>query len=823
MIRPLLLLCCALLSLARAQPAPTAAPPTTWQRPPPEVQRVLDAPDLPSLWISPTRASALLATSDPAPPLADLSRASLKLAGARIYPSNRARVGETCTRALTLKRLDTGVERAVPLPAGACVVRLRWAADGARFALANRVEAGVEVYIFDVKSFKLKQIKDLALNPMLGAELQWMPDQRQLLVKAVAPGAAPARSATPLGPIVAETSGSSASSTYEARDLLASPDDDAAFAFYASSQLALVSADTGKVNRLGAPGLLGDVSPSPDGSTILVQTLLPPFSHRVAWGQFQARLELWDNPERGASRTFATLPAAETVPIDGVPTGPRDVGWRPNEPRTLVWLEALDGGDPDRAVAHRDRLMALPLDRAALNSPATELHRATHRIVGVWWGARGQLLVRELDRDRRWSHTWLRWADLSRKLFDLSAKDHYADPGQPMMETLPTGTSVMVEEGDHIFLAGPGGSPAGDRPFVDRLNLRTGASERLFRSDPDVYESPVAWLDLASHTMLTRRESPSEVPNYQRRALAPSTAPAAPGEAAWTGPMTPVTAFPDPTPELRQIRRELVQYTRADGVPLSFTLYLPPGYQEGTRLPTVLTAYPLEFSDPSTAGQVKGSDRTSLRLRGSSPLFLLLSGYAVLYNASMPVIGPPETAYDSFVEQVVASAAAAIDQAVAMGVTDRDRVAVWGHSHGGLMVATLLAHSDLFRAGIARSGAYNHTIRPFGFQNEHRTLWEATDTYLKLSPVMFAPQINEPILIIHGAADQNPGTIPFQSARLYEAIRGVGGTARLVMLPDELHGYAAKESIEQVLAEQVRWMDRWVKGAAPRAQPEVRP
>ena len=656
--------------------------------------------------------------------------------------------------------------------------------------------------------------------PTLGSELQWMPDQRTLLVKAVASGAPPPRSETPLGPIVAETSGSAASSTYEARDLLVSPDDDALFAYYATSQLTLVASDTGKLTPLGAPALLGDVSPSPDGSTLLVERLIPPFSHRVAWSRFQQSLELWDSPSpgaaRGAVRTFTNLPAAETVPLDGVPTGPRSVGWRPNEPRTLVWIEALDGGDPDRVVAKRDRLLELALDRAPLNSPATELHLATHRVVGAWWGARGQIIVREWDRDRRWTSTWLHWADLNRQLFDLSVADHYADPGQPMMEIQPNGSAVMVSEGDGIFLAGPGGSPTGDRPFVDRLDLRTGERARLFRSDADVYETVVGWLDLSSHTLLTRRESPTEVPNYMKRALAPSVGAAEPGEASWTSTMDPVTSFPDPTPELRQIQRRLVTYTRADGVALSFTLYLPPGYQEGTRLPTVLTAYPLEFSDASTAGQVKGSDRTSLKLRGASPLFLLLSGYAVLSNASMPVIGPPETAYDTFVEQVVSSASAAIDKAVEMGVTDRDRVAVWGHSHGGLMVATLLAHSDLFRAGIARSGAYNHTIRPIGFQSEHRTLCQATDTYQNLSPLMFAPQINEPILIIHGAADQNPGTIPFQSQRLYEAIRGVGGTARLVLLPDELHGYAARESVEQVLYEQVSWMDRWVKGAAPR-------
>jgi dipeptidyl aminopeptidase/acylaminoacyl peptidase len=262
--------------------------------------------------------------------------------------------------------------------------------------------------------------------------------------------------------------------------------------------------------------------------------------------------------------------------------------------------------------------------------------------------------------------------------------------------------------------------------------------------------------------------------------------------------------------------RAPLTYTRADGVPLSFTLYTPPGWKAGDPpLPTVVHAYPREFSDPATAGQVSGSEQQFLRPYGPTPLYFALHGYAVLDNTTMPVLGDPDTAYDTFVEQLVASAKAAVDEAVRRGVTDRDRVGVTGHSHGGLMTATLLAHSDLFKAGIARSGAYNHTIRPFGFQSERRTLWEARETYLGLSPVMFAPQLKEPLLLIHGARDENPGTIPFQSERLFEAIRGSGGTARWVSLPFEGHGYAALESVKHVLAEQLAWFDRYVRDMAP--------
>jgi dipeptidyl aminopeptidase/acylaminoacyl peptidase len=277
-----------------------------------------------------------------------------------------------------------------------------------------------------------------------------------------------------------------------------------------------------------------------------------------------------------------------------------------------------------------------------------------------------------------------------------------------------------------------------------------------------------------------------------------------------------ITNFTDPAPQLTSIQKRIVKFERADGTPLSFTLYLPPGYQVGTRLPTVIDAYPLEYSDQGTAGQVTGSDRRYTRLSGGSSLFFLLDGYAVLQNVTMPVIGDPDTMYNTFVEQLVSSAEAAVQKAVEMGVADPERIGVMGHSHGGLMTATLLAHSDLFRAGIARSGAYNHTMRPFGFQSERRTLWQARDNYVKLSPVMHADKLNEPILIIHGEADQNPGTVPIQSEKLFESVRGTGGTSRLVMLPHEQHGYSSREAVEHVLAEQLSWFDRYVKNAAPR-------
>jgi dipeptidyl aminopeptidase/acylaminoacyl peptidase len=405
-------------------------------------------------------------------------------------------------------------------------------------------------------------------------------------------------------------------------------------------------------------------------------------------------------------------------------------------------------------------------------------------------------------------------------IWSRSVQDRYGDPGTPVTRVITAGQRAIMQDGDWIYLIGAGASPEGDRPFLDRYNLQTQKSERLFRSDATAYES-VGSVLIGGKQFITRRESPTEAPNFFIRTLGDSSANAM-GNGAATSTARGLTKYPDPTPQLKGIKKQLVTYKRADGVQCSFTLYLPPNYKEGTRLPTVVWAYPLEFNDASTAGQVSGSTQRFTQILGPSHLFFLLEGYAILDNATMPVVGNPETVNNTYIEQIVMSAKAAIDKAAEMGVTDPARVGVGGHSYGAFMTANLLAHSDLFRAGIARSGAYNRTLTPFGFQSERRTIWEAPELYMKVSPFLYANKINEPILMIHGEADDNSGTFPIQSERMYQALRGNGGTARLVMLPLEAHGYAGRESIEHVLFEMISWFDRYVKNAPPRsARPQT--
>jgi dipeptidyl aminopeptidase/acylaminoacyl peptidase len=499
------------------------------------------------------------------------------------------------------------------------------------------------------------------------------------------------------------------------------------------------------------------------------------------------------------ARTLASLPVSDEVPVQGVVKGPRDLEWQPLHPAKLLWVEALDEGDPQRKVPQRESVLSLA---APFVAPPTEVMRLAHRFRGFEFGARrDEVWVTEYERERRWRTTYavdLRSPQHKRVLFDRSVNDAYGDPGQPLMRTLDNGMRVLRQDGNRVYLAGRGATPEGARPFLDRFDVVTKKTERLFHSSEGAVESALGFVGDGKQSIVTRYESRSEPPNYAVVELA-------------GGDRRQVTHFADPYPSLQGVDKRLLKYTRADGVALSGTLYLPPTHRAGERLPCLVWAYPLEYSDPATAGQVRASPDAFTLYRGASPLFFVTQGYAVLMDATMPVIGDPETMNETFVEQIVAAATAAVHTLDSLGVVDPQRVVVSGHSYGAFMTANLLAHSDLFAAGIARSGAYNRTLTPFGFQGERRSFWEASDVYMKLSPFAHAHRIDEPILLIHGQADNNPGTYTIQSERMYEALQAHGATARLVLLPHESHQYAARESILHTLAEMLEWSDRYVK------------
>lgn len=793
-----------------------------YRKPSKAVLDVLNAPTIPVLSVSPNRAYALSGQPVRYPPIAELSQRMLRLAGLRINPQTNGLHNVTFDDKLVLWKLPAGVPIAVELPPSPKLNSEVWSPDGSRFAFTNTTHSGTELWIGETASpapFKPHRVEGVRIDSVMGGRggapaggrggrggggpVQWMPDGKSLLVTLVNPnrGAPPAEPAVPTGPHVQESLGGAAPVvTHE--DMLQNPHDEDLFAYYATSQIATVDLAGGKTKLIGKPGIIASAHISPNGKYLLVTTIHKPFSYLYQASEFPKEIEVWDLTGEVVHKV-ASLPLEDRVPINGVPTGPRQVVWRPSEPATLVWAEALDGGDLRKAAPYRDRILAL---KAPFAGEPREVFKTEQRFTGIQMAAKGGMaLVEDSERRTRRVRTFLIDLDhpeqAPKLIWSRNNQDRYHDPGQPMEKAMPNGEMAILQDGDNVFLEGAGASPTGDHPFLKRFNLVTQQTEPLFQSDADHYESVVALLDARGAKFLTRRESPTEPPNYFVRTP--------------QGQMTAVTHFPDPQPSIRNIHKELVKYRRADGVQLSFTLYLPPDYKAGTRLPTVVWAYPYEYNDADTASQVSGSTKRFTEMTGYSELFFALDGYAVLANAAMPVVGSdPDTVNDTYIEQIVGDAKAAIDQAVEMGVTDPARVGVGGHSYGAFMTDNLLAHCDLFKAGIAESGAPNRTLTPFGFQSERRTIWQAPDVYLKMSPFLYADKIKAPLLLIHGEADDNDGTFPIQSARMYEAVRGNGGTVRLVFLPYEAHGYRAKETIEHVLWEKFAWFDKYVKGAS---------
>ena len=780
-----------LLAAAVAQ-QPTAV----WSRPPEGIARLVEAPAAPAAALSPQRSWLVLTTHEPLPSLEVVARPHHKLAGLRVDPRSHGQQLGTKTMAMTLVPLAGGADRTVDVPLPGDWSGPIWSADDRAFVLLRHVDGGAELWIADPAISTPRRIDGVRVNTVLGGGVQWLPNQQQLLVTAVVPGQPPERPAVPSGPQVQEATPGLQAPVRTFQDLLQDAHDEALLEYYGQSQLTVVDAATGKLRRLGVPALFDRVEASPDGSMLLAERVERPFSFVIGLQAFPRVIEVLDLEGR-TLRTLARAPLQDAVPIGGVATGPRGIDWAPVLPHTLVWTEALDGGDPRRNAEFRDQVMRL----AEPTGQVQPWFRSAQRASGLQWGSDGQLvLATEFDRKARRQRV-VRYdaIDISKpgvQLYERSTQDAYGDPGRPIIERTTDGRAVLRMAGSDLFLAGDGASPDGNRAFVDRWNLEDGKKERLFHAAQGKHETLVGCLDAGVLRLLLRSESPTEPPSLvvlDRQ----------------TNTRTTLRAFPDPAFEaVRTVQKRLLKYERADGVPLSGTLYLPPGHRDGDRAPCLVWAYPLEYSQASDAGQVRATPNRYLRLAGSSHLFLLLAGYAVFDDAAMPIVGPQRSANDTFVLQLQQNAQAAVDALGKTGCIDTSRLAVAGHSYGAFMTANVLAHTDLFACGIARSGAYNRTLTPFGFQNEDRTYWEAPEIYQAMSPFANAQRINEPILLIHGSDDNNPGTFPIQSQRMFAALKGHGATARLCMLPHESHGYRGRENVQQCLAEMCAWLDR---------------
>ena len=784
-----------LLATAAAQ-EPAAA---GWLEPPPVIKKLVLASPPPSSSLSPQGSWLVLTTREALAGVDVVARPHLKLAGMRIDPATWGRQLGTKVTAIELRSLPDGRTHRVDVEPGHWSGPI-WAADERAYALIRNVDGGGELWLADKPTAKPRRIDGVRLNQVLGQAVQWLPDQRRLLVKLIVPGGAPKVSRVPPGPQVQATTRGQRAQVRTYQDLLQNQNDEALLEYYGNSQLAIVDGGSGAVESIGDAAMFVRVDASPDGTQLLVRTVHRPFSYLLPIYRFPQQTAVL-GIDGSLQRELDQHGLLDAIPIGGVAKGVRQVQWVPTTEHALCWVEAQDGGDPKSDVPFRDFVFLLP----SVNQQPQLWFKTEHRSSRLRFGGDGSLVVAsEYDRKTRNERVWrhqLGKLDAGTLLYERSTQDVYSDPGRPIGERLLDGRSVMRMRDGKLFLTGSGASPSGNRPFVDAWAVDDGSKERLFEASDGRYETFVGFLDPSCSEMLVRSEARDDPPSLVRIDIA-------------SGEREMLLQFDDPAADWkRSVSKKLIRYEREDGVPMSGTLYLPPTYEEGQQLPCVLWAYPREYTKASDAGQVRATPNRYLRVRGTSHLFLLLHGYAVLDNASMPIVGPRRTANDSFVEQVRMNARAAIKALAAEGTIDTKRVAVAGHSYGAFMTANLLAHSDLFACGIARSGAYNRSLTPFGFQNEERTYWEAPQIYHAMSPFSHANDINEPILLLHGDDDNNSGTFPMQSRRLFAAIKGHGGVARLCMLPYESHGYRGRENVLHCLAEMCDWLDVHCKSA----------
>lgn len=776
-----------------------------YQLPPQSIQELVDAPATPNTLFNQQGTRMLIVTPPNYPTIEEVSQPIVGLAGLRVNPANSTTEGEVSGlyQNLIVKDLSDGKEQKLDgLPSTYRIGNIRWSPNGNQIAFSNVKADGVELWVADLETLRAKKLSNEYLNDIIGNALQWTPDGKAVLAQFIDPGrgAEPIRNTVPVGPIVQENLGTKTPArTYQY--LLQDEYDQQLMDYYLTSQLQLVDLD-GQSTKLGKPAIYRQVSFSPNGGFLLTETVQRPYSYLVPIYYFPYETALFDIKENKA-QVLHKAPLAENLPtgFDAVAAGPRSYEWRSDAPATLYWVEAKDAGDPNKESEYREAVFAW---EAPFEGNPKQLFDLNFRFGGFTWGNADYAIVQE-----RWRKTRLQKISLfnpstgqiTKVIAERSAEDTYTDPGH--FVTVDQGSrqgSLLFDKGKDpiVFTIGEGASPQGDRPFLLKWNLLSNQQDTLFKSKAPYYEEPVFFNNKG--VLYFSRESVEENPNVFAYTLKNKKE-------------QQLTAFVDPYPSLKGVQKELLSYPRKDGIKLSATLYLPKEYKkEDGPLPVLIWAYPREYKSLAAAGQVKGSPYRFTRLAFRSPVFWVTRGYAVLDQADMPVVGEGDKEpNDTFIQQIEDNATALIDYVVDRGVADRNRIAVGGHSYGAFMTANLLAHTDLFAAGIARSGAYNRTLTPFGFQGEARTYWEAPEVYNQMSPFNYADKIKTPLLMTHGINDENSGTFPIQSERLYSAIKGHGGTVRLVLLPNEFHGYRSRESIMHTFYEQDTWLEKYVK------------
>lgn len=781
-----------------------------YQVPSESILKLADFERAPSVSMDTKKDYMLLSYRNTYKTLDDLNQDEMKLAGLRINPITNISSTITYVNNLKIRKVkDFKVEptQVSNLPQNPKIANISWSHDDSKIAFTHTTNKGVELWVIDVKTAKATKLTDDNLNANLGSPFVWHKDNQTLLVKVMPKNRDPLidnKKEIPKGPIVSLADGKvSQNRTYQ--DLLKNKADELNFDNLVMSELYNVKLD-GTKSMFKRRDLYASLSFSPDGKFLMTSLITRPYSYIVPLSRFPSITNILDL-QGNLVKTVNEVPLNEIIPkgFMAVRTGKRNMAWRDDKPSSLYFVEALDGGDPANKVEFRDEVFTwdVPFDKAPVS-----IAKTIQRFAGIIWGNNDLAIMMDSWYDTRNEKTYIinpnKFNDNPKIIFDRNSQDIYGDPGNFETRENEFGRNVLAIEKDNLYLLGEGFTKDGQFPFIDEYNYKTYKTKRLYQSEyKDKKEDIFSIEDYKNNLALVQIQSKSEYPNYYFRNFKKAN------------DLQQITFNTNPFESLKNVHKEVIKYMREDGVELSGTLYLPIGYDttKKEKMPLLIWAYPTEYKDKNSAGQSNQNPNEFTFPYYGSFVYWVTKGYVVLDDASFPIIGEGEKEpNDSFITQLVANGKAAIDAVDKLGYIDRTKVAVGGHSYGAFMTANLLTHCDYFACGIARSGAYNRTLTPFGFQSEQRNFWDVPEIYNGMSPFYTANKMKKPILLIHGEADNNPGTFTLQTERYFQAIKGLGGTARMVILPKESHGYAAKENILHTLWEQEQFLDKYLKG-----------
>ena len=777
----------------------------TFQEPDPEILALADFVRPPQIKISSDKAWMLFTYRPTYKSLAELGQEEMKLAGLRINPRTNMESSTIFFNKIALKKIGQEIEYTSfeGMPKDALLAHFVFSPDNKQLAFTNTNDSGTALFVLELATRTARQLTPYSLNATLDAPFQWLRNSERLLITSLPKEKSalldPSKD-LPTGPVVSTSDGQvSQLRTYQ--DLLKNPQDEANFETLVQSNLQFVDLH-GTITKFKDKAIYAGISCSPNGEYLMVTTITKPYSYIVPASRFPQQTHIYDLSGKEIA-LVNEVPLTEVMPkgFSSTRTGKRSLHWRSDQPATLAYVEALDGGDANQPAEFRDALYTVEYP---YTGPSKLIFKMKDRYAGVVWGNEKYALVNSHWYNTRNVKTFVvnPSSGEARLLHDRNSQDVYHDPGTVYQERNAFGTYTMFLEKDKTLFVGKGFTKEGEFPFVEELDLRTLKKKRLYTAAASEMQERIEQLvNPKTGELFISLQSATVYPNYFMKNMK-------------SGKQVALTALENPFKSLEKVHKEILNYKRKDGVELSGTLYLPAGYDfnKKEKLPLLMWAYPREYKDKTTAGQSTANPKEFTFPSYGSFIYWVSKGYAVLDNAAFPIVGEgKKEPNDTFIEQLVANAEAAINAVDQLGYIDRKRVAVGGHSYGAFMTAHLLSNSNLFAAGIARSGAYNRTLTPFGFQSEQRNFWDNPKLYMTMSPFMSADRMKTPLLLVHGGADNNPGTFTLQTERYFQALKNLGAPVRMVILPREAHGYVAKENIFHLLWEQDQFLEKYLK------------